>query len=177
MTYKLGMGIREPYHVWLDLGRPVEPTRDQLAYMRSWEGPRRTGPRKVVSGTPELSFRMKLSLPDVRVIHVCQAFTSTPGQVTNLRTIAVTSSDVLITWSDQRLVTRCVLMYEVEHSRCGRAGPYIRLKTNHINHNNLWYSLPHLHGGWTVQGWYRVRVVTYWGARGPFSPPVFHHLG
>ncbi|XP_069948800.1 alpha-L-iduronidase isoform X1 [Cherax quadricarinatus] len=177
VSYQLGLGQLGPYQAWLDLGRPQEPTRHQLAYMRSFEGADRSGPHKVLVTRPNLSWWVRLTLPDVRVIHVCQRLTVTPGQVVGVRTLSVTSADVLLTWSDARLNTRCVLKYEVERSLAGRAGPYIGLYHHQVTDNNFWYSLPVLHGSRTVQGWYRVRVVTYWGTKGPFSPPVYHHVG
>ncbi|XP_071542555.1 alpha-L-iduronidase [Panulirus ornatus] len=176
-TYRLGAGQAGPYEAWLSLARPVEPTRAQLAFIRSFEGPRRSGPSLVVALESNLHFGMKLFAPDVRVIHLCQTSTSNPGQVIGVRTLGVTSADVLVTWSDARINTRCVLRYEVERSVTGRGGPYSLVSGGSLTlHNNFWYSLPALHGPGTVQGWYRVRVVTYWGTKGAFSPPVYHHV-
>ncbi|KAG7175306.1 Alpha-L-iduronidase-like, partial [Homarus americanus] len=116
---------------------------------KSKTGPRQSRPTKLVTFRPGILYlRVKLSLPDVQVIHLCQTTTVTPGQVVGVKTVGVTSSDLLVTWSDADINTRCVLRYEVEVSHEGRGGPYTSITRHHrrLPTNNFWYSLPTLHG-------------------------------
>ncbi|KAK4297171.1 hypothetical protein Pmani_030388 [Petrolisthes manimaculis] len=174
--YRLGWGQKGPYEAWQEVGSPEEPSRQQLKYIRAYEGGNRVGPVGVVVMRPVLQVTLNMTLPDLQLLHLCQPHPATPGQVVGVRTMGVTSSDVLVTWTDQRITTRCILRYEVERSVRNRGGPYRRVSGKTVTDNNFWYSLPQLSGSvMTVEGWYRVRVVTYWGSVGPYSPPHYHH--
>ncbi|XP_042862942.1 alpha-L-iduronidase-like [Penaeus japonicus] len=160
VTYQLGGKHKGPYEAWIDLGRPVEPSRKELAFIRSHEGGRRDGPRFLVASHNNLTMTMTMLVPDVTLIHVCQVFGGDPGQVTDVKALAVTRADLLLTWSDSLIKTRCVFGYQVERSEASRDGPYFSLTRRLLHHNNYFHSLPVLNGSATVQGWYRVRVVT-----------------
>ncbi|XP_063587899.1 alpha-L-iduronidase-like [Penaeus indicus] len=177
VSYQLGGDSKGPYEAWLDLRRPVEPSRKELAFIRSHEGSRREGPRFLVASRTDLTMAMTLQVPDVRVIHVCRVFEEDPGKVSGVRALEVTRGDLLLTWSDSLINTRCVFGYQVEWSAESRDGPYSSITRRLLHHNNFLHSLPSLHGNATIQGWYRVRVVTYWGTSGRFSRPIFHRVG
>ncbi|XP_045134299.1 alpha-L-iduronidase-like [Portunus trituberculatus] len=169
--YRLGSSWPGPYEAWQQLGRPEEPSRSQLAFMRTYENPRRYGPLKVTAGL-RVVVPARLCAPDVWLLHLCQPSTAIPGQVVGVAVMSVTPWDALVTWNDRRISTRCVSRYEVEHSGAGRGGPYLRVSRLNITDNNFWFALPQ--GQRTVHGWYRVRVITYWGSTGPYSSPVYH---
>ncbi|XP_050714481.1 uncharacterized protein LOC126997437 isoform X2 [Eriocheir sinensis] len=171
-VYRLGGSWPGPYEAWQQLGRPEEPSRPQLAFMRAYENARRQGPREVSPVRGRLVASVKVCAPDVWVLHVCQPAAATPGQVVGVSVMGVTPWDALITWSDECINTRCVFRYEVEHSAGGRGGPYLRVNWRNATDNNFWYTLTP--GQRTVQGWYRVRVVTYWGSTGAYSAPAYH---
>ncbi|XP_063873952.1 alpha-L-iduronidase-like isoform X2 [Scylla paramamosain] len=170
-VYRLRGSWPGPYEAWQQLGRPEEPSRLQLAFMRTYENPRRQGPIQVATRS-RVVVPVRLCAPDVWLLHLCQPSTAVPGQVVGVAVTGVTPWDALVTWADLRISTRCVLRYEVEHSGAGRGGPYIRVSRLNITDNNFWHALPQ--GQRTVRGWYRVRVITYWGSTGPYSFPVYH---
>ncbi|KAK7075161.1 hypothetical protein SK128_013365 [Halocaridina rubra] len=104
------------------------------------------------------------------------AFIKVEYQVIEVTTLAVSDNDVLITWSDAQIVTRCVWYYEVQRSPTGKEGSYTTISNSNVTDNNFMYSLTYLPENGSVAGWYRVRVMTYWGTSGPFSAPVKHTL-
>ncbi|XP_068241204.1 alpha-L-iduronidase [Palaemon carinicauda] len=175
-TYRLGADVKGPYEAWLELGSPIEPNRTELAYIRSFEGASRDGPRLLQAVPPTLDFKANLTMPGVLFIELCEQGQSNPGQVTNVSTINVTSMDVLITWSDTFILTRCVWYYEVQRSQVDKNGPYWTISSQNVTDNNFIYSLTDASESVTVDGWYRVRVVTLWESTGDFSDPVHHHV-
>ncbi|XP_066975316.1 alpha-L-iduronidase isoform X2 [Macrobrachium rosenbergii] len=175
-TYRLSADTKGPYEAWLELGSPIEPNRTELAYIRSFEGAVRDGPQQLQTVPPSLEFKAKLTMPSVLFIHLCEQSQLDPGKVTNVSTISITSADVLITWSDTLISTRCVWYYEVQRSQTDKNGPYQTISNQDVTDNNYIYSLPEMSGSVKVDGWYRVRVVTYWGSTGPFSEPVYHSV-
>ncbi|XP_064119925.1 alpha-L-iduronidase-like isoform X2 [Macrobrachium nipponense] len=176
-TYRLTADVKGPYEAWLELGSPIEPNRTELAYIRSFEGAVRDGPQRLQAVPPSLDFKVNLTMPSVLFIHLCEESQELqPGQVTNVSTISITSADVLITWSDALISTRCVWYYEVQRSQTDKNGPYQTISNQDVTDNNYTYSLPEISGSAKVDGWYRVRVVTYWGSTGAFSEPFYHSV-
>ncbi|CAL4065630.1 unnamed protein product [Meganyctiphanes norvegica] len=176
VLYSLGGGVAGPYETWMDQGQPKEPTRDQLAQLRASEGATRRGPQSVVGVAGELQLTVNLTSPEVVVVHICRPFDSSPGQVVNVNTLEVTSADVLITWSDENINTRCILSYEVQWAQ-QEDGPWSRISPGNVTDNNFVFSVDKSNkkSQSSVVGWYRVRAVTYWGTTGEFSDPVYLH--
>ncbi|KAK4292477.1 hypothetical protein Pmani_034764 [Petrolisthes manimaculis] len=142
--YRLGWGQKGPYEAWQEVGSPEEPSRQQLKYIRAYEGGNRVGPVGVVVMRPVLQVTLNMTLPDLQLLHLCQPHPATPGQVVGVRTmgvtssdILVTSSDILVTWTDERITTRCILRYEVERSVRNRGGPYRRVSGKTVTDNNF----------------------------------------
>ncbi|XP_064440172.1 alpha-L-iduronidase isoform X7 [Mirounga angustirostris] len=113
-----------------------------------------------------LTISPALRLPSLLLVHVCARPEKPPGQVTWLRALPLTSGQVLLVWSDERVGSKCLWTYEVQFSADGEAYAPVSRRPSTFN---LFVFSP---DSAVTSGSYRVRAVDYWARPGPFSNPV-----
>ncbi|KAJ9588107.1 hypothetical protein L9F63_018534, partial [Diploptera punctata] len=171
VVYLLDNNATNPQQVWLNAGSPVFPELQQRFQMRSAEGPYRArGPAEVPrSGDVELL--LPVSLPSVVLVHLCSRAAETPGQVSGVLVCNVTYNEVMIFWSDQHVLTRCIKTYEIEF--CAQSSKTFR-RINLEDTIFLSYQYVVTSDLEEVKGRYRVRAVDYWSRPGPYSSPIVY---
>lgn len=113
-----------------------------------------------------LTLRPELQMPSLLLVHVCARPEKPPGQVTRLRALPLTSGQVLLVWSDERVGSKCLWTYEIQFSMDGEVYTPVSSKPSTFN---LFVFSPDTT---ITSGFYRVRAVDYWARPGPFSNPV-----
>ncbi|KAJ8039152.1 Alpha-L-iduronidase [Holothuria leucospilota] len=170
VVYLLDREHGNPHRVWLLQGKPIFPTKEQFDEMRTHqEAVRVQGPTDFTQ--KDLALKLALKKPGIMLVHMCQKSSAPPGKVHNVTLYQVTSSDLLVTWSDSYIATPCILTFELEHSTQSEGGPYTRVNKNDITFTSFVYSTE---ASETIQGWYRVRAVDYWMRGGVYSN-VIHY--
>ncbi|XP_053146576.1 alpha-L-iduronidase isoform X2 [Hemicordylus capensis] len=167
VTYYLDNHLTNPYLQWKKLGAPDFPSLEQLQQIRDAEDPVVRGPFPL----PEegnLILKQDLPVPAVFLIHICARPSSVPDQVSGVRLIGLIKGQVLVTWDDSCVHSKCLKKFEVVFSQDGKAYHPISVKASIFT--VLVYS-----PGTTVTGFYRVRAVDYWDGTGLFSLPVYYH--
>jgi L-iduronidase len=172
VVYLLDNILTNPYSFWQKLGGPVFPTKFVRQQLRKREGPHRLFDPTDIS-TQDLNIPVNLTVPSVALIHICSKPSTSPGPVTKLSIFNVTGNEVLLTWSDAQIDTKCIHSYEVEfESKCENSLQFVRVNTNDV----IFLSYHHATTGdgacETTIGRYRVRAVDYWDQPGNYSEIV-----
>lgn len=168
VLYLLDNEVTNPQEVWWQANSSVFPNLMQRAEMRSAEGPHRMrGPAEVPS-SGDLRLELPMSLPSIALLHIC-AKGEPPGEVSRLFACNVTYNEVMLFWSDNSVLTRCIKTYEVEFSP-GDTDEFKRVNVE----DTIFLSYQYVVDSHTenVQGKYRVRAVDYWDRPGPYSSPI-----
>ncbi|XP_042841124.1 alpha-L-iduronidase isoform X1 [Panthera tigris] len=165
VTLYLDNRFCSPHGEWQRLGRPVFPSAEEFRHMRAAEDPVAAAPRPFPA-SGRLTLRPELPLPSLLLVHVCARPEKPPGQVTQLRALPLTSGQVLLVWSDEHVVSKCLWTYEVQFSAGGEGYAPVSRKPSTFN---LFVFSPDTA---VTSGSYRVRAVDYWARPGPFSNPV-----
>lgn len=162
VTYYLDNNATSPYQLWVSFGSPDFPTAEQFRELRRQEDARVAGPLPFPSeGT--LLLKVVLPVPSILLVHVCALAAAQPDQVNGLNFIAVTQGQVLITWSDHCVNSKCIITYEVEFSNGQNL--FQRINSQDTIFTSYVFSPENL----DVCGFYRVRAVDYWGRSGEYS--------
>ncbi|TWW60897.1 Alpha-L-iduronidase [Takifugu flavidus] len=120
------------------------------------------GPWEVPAGDT-LTFRTRMLLPSLLLVHVCARPKVVPGQVSGLRFLRITKGQVLIIWSDHSQNSKCIKTFEVEFSSDYK-------EFSRINHQDtIFTSYVYSPAEAVVSGLYRVRAVDYWARPGSYS--------
>ncbi|XP_064212392.1 alpha-L-iduronidase [Tribolium castaneum] len=172
VVYLLDNILTNPYRFWHELGRPVFPPKFLRQQLREHEGPYRLFVPTSVS-TANLNIALNLTVPSVALIHICSKPSANPGPVTKLSISNVTRNEILLTWSDAKIDTKCIRTYEVEfEAKCANSLRFERVNTNDV----IFLSYHHAPTGdgacETTIGRYRVRAVDYWDQPGIYSEIV-----
>ncbi|XP_064440169.1 alpha-L-iduronidase isoform X3 [Mirounga angustirostris] len=165
VTLYLDNRLCSPHGEWQRLGRPVFPSAEEFRRMRAAEDPVAVAPRPFPA-SGRLTISPALRLPSLLLVHVCARPEKPPGQVTWLRALPLTSGQVLLVWSDERVGSKCLWTYEVQFSADGEAYAPVSRRPSTFN---LFVFSP---DSAVTSGSYRVRAVDYWARPGPFSNPV-----
>ncbi|XP_039283432.1 alpha-L-iduronidase-like [Nilaparvata lugens] len=128
-----------------------------------------------------LDLKVQVSMPSITLINICEdgGVNAALYKVTNLRAFNVTFNEVLLLWSDNKVHSRCILMYEVQFCP-GLCEEEDFKRINRLNDNSLSFhfsrSLPSgtLDCKEEVIGKFRVRASDYWNRTGPFSS-ILHY--
>ncbi|XP_039076309.1 alpha-L-iduronidase isoform X3 [Hyaena hyaena] len=107
VTLYLDNRFCSPYAEWQRLGRPVFPSAEEFRRMRTAEDPMAEAPRPFPA-SGRLTLRPELRLPSLLLVHVCARPEKPPGQVTRLRALPLTRGQVLLVWSDEHVISKCV---------------------------------------------------------------------
>ncbi|XP_033763065.1 alpha-L-iduronidase-like [Pecten maximus] len=161
------------YLMWSQFGKPKYPSPQQFLVLRQHEGPHRFLLTKYNSAVMPLeSIDISLPQPSVKVLHICAKPRESPGQVTSVILYNITSGQVLISWADTHVTTKCILTYEVEFSHRNLYGPYIRVNNYDVIVTAFVFAPSLSFEDQCVMGYYRVRAVDYWQRGGKYSIPV-----
>lgn len=167
VMYYIDNALTNPFLEWQKVGSPDFPTMKDFKQIRDSEDP------IIEEPTPfpkkgDMILKVKLPVPSVLLIHICEQPQSPPGRVTHVRIIPLFSGQVSVVWSDELVISRCLKTYEVEYSLDG-------LIFSQINARNIIFTL-FLYSPDTaiVSGYYRVRAVNFWNIPGPYSISVMY---
>uniref|UniRef100_A0ABM5FRN1 Alpha-L-iduronidase isoform X1 n=1 Tax=Pogona vitticeps TaxID=103695 RepID=A0ABM5FRN1_9SAUR len=167
VTYYMDNCLTNPYLQWKKMGAPDFPSLKQLEQIRDMEDPVVKGPFRVPA-KGNLTLKQELPVPALFLIHICAKAVSAPNQVKGVRLIGLTKGQILVTWDDSHVKSKCLKKFEVVFSQDGKAYHQISFKDSIFT--MLVYS-----PGTTVTGFYKVRAVDYWDRAGPFSWPVYYN--
>ncbi|XP_040180297.1 alpha-L-iduronidase [Rana temporaria] len=167
VIYYIDNALTNPFLEWQKVGSPDFPTAKEFKQIRDSEDPIMEEPTAFPK-KGHMILKVKLPVPSVLLIHICEQPQSPPGRVTHLRIIPLFSGQVSVVWSDELVISRCLKTYEVEYSSDG-------LIFNQINTRNIIFTL-FLYSPDTaiVSGYYRVRAVNFWNIPGPYSLSVMY---
>ncbi|KAM6470487.1 alpha-L-iduronidase isoform 1-T1 [Liasis olivaceus] len=166
VTYYMDNNLTNPYLKWKKMGMPDFPSQMQLEQIRDAEDPLVKGPFPLPA-KGHLMLKQELPIPAVFLLHICAKPLSAPSQVNGVRFIGLMKGQVLITWDDNCVNSKCLKKFEVMFSADGEKYQQISVKDSIFT--MLIYS-----PGTTVMGYYKVRAVDYWDRLGLFSVPVFY---
>lgn len=159
-----------PYLTWKNFGSPDFPSVSQFSVMRNAEEPRKIFNDTIISFNHYYNKSFTMQTPEVVLLHFCKKADAAPGIVTNLTLYNVTTGKVLITWSDDYVISKCILTYEIIFQQ-----KYTRL-LRRINDydiiSNSFYFTPTLEKDDFVEGTYFVRAVDYFSRSGLNSVAV-----
>ncbi|XP_072848036.2 alpha-L-iduronidase isoform X2 [Pogona vitticeps] len=167
VTYYMDNCLTNPYLQWKKMGAPDFPSLKQLEQIRDMEDPVVKGPFRVPA-KGNLTLKQELPVPALFLIHICAKALTAPNQVKGVRLIGLTKGQILVTWDDSHVKSKCLKKFEVVFSQDGKAYHQISFKDSIFT--MLVYS-----PGTTVTGFYKVRAVDYWDRAGPFSWPVYYN--
>ncbi|XP_049827470.1 alpha-L-iduronidase isoform X3 [Schistocerca gregaria] len=170
-----------PYQIWKDAQFPSFPDYELRRRMRDAEGPKQLQLEAVSNRNP-LQIFLPLTLPTVALIFFCSSENNSPsfGKVTKLKAFNITFNEVLLTWSDKEINTRCIKTYEIEfmHVSSENNGTSVFRRINTKDSIFLsFHFAPLLHlgpqnGDEEVRGLYRARLVDFWQHSGPYSDVI-----
>ncbi|XP_077332228.1 alpha-L-iduronidase isoform X2 [Lithobates pipiens] len=167
VIYYIDNALTNPFLEWQKVGSPDFPTMKEYKQIRDSEDPVMEEPTAFPK-KGDMIIKVKLPVPSVLLIHICEQPQSPPGMVTHVRIIPLFSGQVSVVWSDEMVISRCLKTYEVEYSLDG-------LIFSQINERNIIFTL-FLYSPDTaiVSGYYRVRAVNFWNIPGPYSLSVMY---
>ncbi|XP_013389365.1 alpha-L-iduronidase [Lingula anatina] len=170
VQYILDNSHGNPSSIWEKQGKPIFPSVKQFKDMRDNEGPVRVS-HPAAYNTTQSAFKWKLPLPGVVLFHICAKPKMPPNQVTNVIVTNITSNQVLVTWSDSCVHSRCLLTYEVELSTHS-SGTLVYHRINPSDTIFTMFVFAPDESDSSVFGLYRVRAVDFWGRFGQYSLPA-----
>jgi len=164
--YRIDEETSNPYKKWIEMGSPEFPATDQLALLRENQE------LSIVDAPEELvltdnSFHLDVMMPSssVSLIVLAPKSFALPGEVESLTAKKYTGlngeRDVLLKW---KYYGDNILSYEVWFTP-SLDMDFVRVNTvNLVDRAFLHSTVPESKGGY-----YKVRVVDYWGNQGKFS--------
>lgn len=177
VEYYINNMVSNPYGVWVKQGKPSFPSVQQFREMRFQEGLMSSKVQYFRSKKNAHVFKnpySQLVQPGVILIHVCAKSKLPPDQVTEVVVHNITSGQVLLTWSDNCVNTKCILYYDVEFSNKTESGPYAKINNNSTSIITSYNFVPNVKvlSDAMVTGFYRIRAVDYFQRPGAYSLPV-----
>ncbi|KAK3104453.1 hypothetical protein FSP39_002381 [Pinctada imbricata] len=177
VQYALNNLIGNPYAVWTKYGNPDFPSQQMFKEMRLQEGPVMMNRKFFRSGSlskDKILTYAPIPQPGILLTHVCAKSKTSPDQTTGVNFYNITIGQVLITWSDNCVNSKCVYRYDVEFSK-SLSGPYVLLNKDVNSIVTAFVYAPQEQGrqigGDSVIGYYRVRAVDYFERAGEYSLP------
>ena len=156
-----------PSKIWEQLGKPDFPTPSQFVLMHEHEGPSCSDPLPVkFNEKGEFSTNILIHLPGVALHHICwiNASTNGPGKPTNLSAFNITVGQVLLTWKDAKIGTKCIKTYLVEFAPAFKPAEFAVVNRAKILFNSFTYI-----GFNPIAGYFRVQAIDYWDRKGSYS--------
>ncbi|XP_048766464.2 alpha-L-iduronidase-like isoform X4 [Ostrea edulis] len=175
VEYYIDNTVTNPYGVWLKQGKPSFPSVQQFREMHSQEGLTSSQVKYIRKKKDFHMYRHKypqLIQPGVILIHICAKAMLPPDQATGIVVHNITVGQVLITWTDNCVNTKCILFYDVEFSKA-ESGPYTKINNSTCIMTAFNY-VPNVKvlTDESVTGFYRIRAVDYFQRPGAYSVPV-----
>ncbi|KAH3708034.1 alpha-L-iduronidase-like isoform X2 [Dreissena polymorpha] len=161
------------YKLWDRAGRPPYPTLELQHQMRTISNSPPIFNQPVQPGNQFIG-KFFIKEPAVVVVHVCSKPDAPPDQPNNVNILNITSGQILLTWSDKCLNSRCILNYEVAYSV--EDTNYTTIDPGY----GLAYSTSFVYQPTTLQGvapdnqvigFYKVRALDYFGQYSEYSLP------
>ena len=154
-----------PYRVWRNMGSPDYPLPIQFDLMHRNEGPLCSDPSPLAFDSQgQVTARLLLDLPGVALHVVCLKPSLAPGKPNNLRALNITTGQVLLTWDDAYVMTRCIKTFIIELATSGSFRPI-------NNYKVIFNSFTYISEA-PVVGDFRVYAIDFWGQKGAFSDTV-----
>ncbi|XP_045189835.2 alpha-L-iduronidase-like [Mercenaria mercenaria] len=165
-----------PYAIWEQYGKPDYPTLEQMTLMRGIEGAKALFNITVETGYQYLG-KFFLQEPAVLLVHVCSKPSYQPDQPNNVNVYNITAGQVLITWSDNCVNSRCVLTYDIQYSITDDEGSYISIvpeERRKLATSFVYTPSPKkgISPDDQVVGFYKVRAIDYFINYSEFSLPT-----
>ncbi|KAH3707954.1 hypothetical protein DPMN_067375 [Dreissena polymorpha] len=154
-------------------GRPPYPNLELQHWMRTISNSPPIFNQPVQPGNQFIG-KFFIKEPAVVVVHVCSKPDAPPDQPNNVNILNITSGQILLTWSDKCLNSRCILNYEVAYSV--EDTNYTTIDPGY----GLAYSTSFVYQPTTLQGvapdnqvigFYKVRALDYFGQYSEYSLP------
>ncbi|XP_073453697.1 alpha-L-iduronidase isoform X4 [Aquarana catesbeiana] len=156
VMYYIDNALTNPFLEWQKVGSPDFPTMKDFKQIRDSEDPIIEEPRPFPK-KGDMILKVKLPVPSVLLIHICEQPQSPPGRVTHVRIIPLFSGQVSVVWSDELVISRhshsiwilqspcCQLL---EHTRTLQYFSDVQLIENndHTAYRFLKWSLMHCFG-------------------------------
>ncbi|XP_052770728.1 alpha-L-iduronidase-like isoform X2 [Mya arenaria] len=166
--------VGNPYRIWENAGKPSYPNLDLQKQMRVDTSILPRFSTSVKAGYQYIG-KFFLEEPAVILVHVCSRASLPPDQPNNVNIRNITSGQILITWSDKCLNSRCILNYEVAFSPDGSRFTTLEPGYNLGMSNSLVYTPQPKQGvppDSLVTGYYKVRAMDYFRDYSEYSLPV-----
>ena len=153
-----------PNGVWEEMGKPDFPSSSQFQLMHEQEEPHCSEPSTIrVDSEGRVVVDMTLHLPGVVLHHMCVNPGSAPGRPLRLSAFNITIGQVLLTWSDAQIETKCIKTFQIEFA--AKSQPQTFEMVNKVK--VLFNSFTVIRS--SVIGYYRVVAIDYWNRKGTYS--------
>ncbi|KAL4231720.1 hypothetical protein ACF0H5_009296 [Mactra antiquata] len=178
VSWILDNNVGNPYIIWDRFNRPDYPNIDLMTLMRGQEGAKILYRGAVNTGFQYIG-RFYMEEPSVLLVHVCSKPVYQPDQPNNVNVYNITSGQILITWSDSCLNSRCVLAYEVQFSKTDTHGSYVSITPDDwtkISTSYVYTPKPKdgIAPDVLVTGYYKIRAIDYFYNYSEFSLPTLY---
>lgn len=176
VSWLLDNTLGNPYAIWEQYGKPDYPTLEQMTEMRGIEGASALFNITVKTGYQYLG-KFFLQEPAVLLVHACSRPAYQPDQPNNVNVYNITAGQVLITWSDGCVNSRCILTYDIQYSKTDDQGSYVSIVTagrRHLATSFVYTPAPKqgISPDELVVGFYKVRAIDYFINYSEFSLPT-----
>ena len=164
VTCSLNNFETNPHGAWEEMGSPDFPSPNQFQHLHEQEGPICSDPSPVYFDDKGFVVTTAaLFLPGVVLHHICAKPTNEPGKPINFAAFNITNGQVLLTWSDSEIGTKCVQTFQIQY-----APESTPQKFETINkHKVIFNSFIFIHS--SVIGYYRVVAIDYWNRKSFYS--------
>lgn len=160
ITCSLNNQDTNPYLVWQKLGSPNFPSPADFELMHRSEGPACSDPKPVfINSNGSWTDVLQLDLPGVALHLVCLKPLDGPGSPENLQAMHITVGQILLTWSDMKLATKCIQTYVIEFSTDQHSG-FRPINDYKVVFNSFTYITDH-----PVTGFFRVYAIDFWNRK------------
>lgn len=160
--FKLNNRNTNPRMAWLDMGRPKNPTDDQIEILRKRASLKRS--KMAELSKDKHTFNVRMPKPSVNLLVICYPDQTTPAQVTSVEFYKEGLKGSTLTWKyPQR--SDCLSHFRIEHSD-SISGPFKTMETS-----NGVFKFAQLND--RIPGWYRVIAEDVWNRKGPSSVPAY----
>ncbi|XP_063314791.1 alpha-L-iduronidase isoform X2 [Pelobates fuscus] len=105
VTYYIDNNLTNPYLAWQKTGGPDFPTIKQFKQIRDAEDPVVRGPTAFPKDG-NMILKLKLPVPSVLLIHICERPQGPPNKVTGLYIISLTKGQIAVVWNDEHVNSR-----------------------------------------------------------------------
>ncbi|XP_076810679.1 alpha-L-iduronidase-like [Clavelina lepadiformis] len=155
-----------PYWHWWNSGSPSFPTTELFKLLHKNEGPVCTDPTEPYFNEDGLLItNLTLPLPGVALHHICWKPDRNLFEPTKLQVHNITSGQVLITWQDSYIRSKCIKTYVVEFAGASHPDNFVTINNYKVIFNSFVF-INEIEG---VHGQYRVRAQDFWDRYGVVS--------